>query len=303
MVNRLKEARIVNLANIQNLVDNALVKEIAPKCKKMKKLVLKYCTHVTDEAIAAIAENCPHLTSVDISTCSVTNLSIKILAEKCKNLEFLAFNYCFRITPDVMDFLKQLPNLKNVEVHQTYRFISWHYKLVTTKFPHPLVIHGGIEDRHTHDREKLFAELKTKNFIIEKMGNCPVSKMEWEYKKSKVIGASKCNFALAYNLKESKKLYVIIGLDTGCFGFKLKQGRDYEGSRDLFRKKINISKDPISLFPWWDDVKNWGWMELYQNDRTVCMAGFDRFRWMYESYRICSHQIKQDIKTTRMKII
>lgn len=69
--------------------------------KSIEKLSLAGCkTTLLDSDIESLVESCPNLVDLDLSDAqSLTNLSIKLIADNLVKLEYVAFSRCYSITP------------------------------------------------------------------------------------------------------------------------------------------------------------------------------------------------------------
>eukprot|EP00937_MAST-01D_sp_MAST-1D-sp2_P007685 g7685.t1 len=103
------EVRKVNLSSNKNITDEA-VKAIAEKCPHLTTINLMRCENITN---LTFAEKCPHLMSIDLSYCeNITNLTF---AEKCPNLTTIHLQYCKNITDEaVKAFAEKCPHLTKI---------------------------------------------------------------------------------------------------------------------------------------------------------------------------------------------
>eukprot|EP01032_Pedospumella_encystans_P011990 gene11990-13904_t len=92
---------------------------MAKTCKDLRKLDLSSCPDVTDECLATIALNCPHLTYLDCSMGgrSLTDLGVILLAQGCTKLKLLKLPFSDTITDaSLFAIAHNCPRLENVSV-------------------------------------------------------------------------------------------------------------------------------------------------------------------------------------------
>lgn len=72
----------------------------------------------TDEVVEAFANNCPSLTSVNLTGCyKITNAAIAILLEKCTKLTSLSLERCYKI--NCYNQIKKCTDLKSLNLKMT----------------------------------------------------------------------------------------------------------------------------------------------------------------------------------------
>ena len=77
-----------------DLTDDSIA-AVAANCPHLAELNVRDCKHLTDALIAAVAEKCASLAELDVERCSnLTNASVKAVAEKCRNLTLLNVMQC-----------------------------------------------------------------------------------------------------------------------------------------------------------------------------------------------------------------
>lgn len=62
---------------------------IANSCTKLQTVYLRRCINISDEAVIALAQNCPYLQYLNIASCDITDESLKIIATNSKFLQSL----------------------------------------------------------------------------------------------------------------------------------------------------------------------------------------------------------------------
>ena len=75
---------------------------------------LKGCAAITDEAVCAIGDRCPHLVSLNLTGCEqITDAGVGKVGENCPQLTTLNLGGCSQITDAGFDTLREaLPNCK-----------------------------------------------------------------------------------------------------------------------------------------------------------------------------------------------
>jgi hypothetical protein len=85
------------------------------------------CISINFLPFTRLAERCPHLCELDISSCSnVTDMGIVRLAEGCPDLHSLDLSWCLNITDigNLYHRIRLLPSLLSIYIHvHIYRFI------------------------------------------------------------------------------------------------------------------------------------------------------------------------------------
>ena len=92
---------------------------MAKACKDLRQLDLSACPDITDECLATIALNCPHLTILDCAMGgrSFTDLGVVLLAQGCSKLKLLKLPFNDTITDASLTALAHhCPRLGNVSV-------------------------------------------------------------------------------------------------------------------------------------------------------------------------------------------
>ena len=77
-----------------DLTDDSIA-AVAANCPHLAELNVRDCKHLTDALIAAVAEKCASLAELDVGDCSIlTDASRAAVADNCRNLEVLSVVNC-----------------------------------------------------------------------------------------------------------------------------------------------------------------------------------------------------------------
>lgn len=99
----------VNLSNCVNLTDKFVVDLARVHGGTLEVLNLEGGRRITDDSLAAIAENCVLLNDLDVSKCGITDSGVSCLSEGVQiNLQILSVSGCSKITNKCTPFLKKL---------------------------------------------------------------------------------------------------------------------------------------------------------------------------------------------------
>lgn len=119
----------VDVSNIQHLglrmcldLTDDIIQSFVNKCHKIVSIDLSYCYLVTDGSIKAIASSVHNktLTTLNLEMCKrITNIGVKLLAEKCINLTTLNISELPKIDDDGLIALSTLPSLQHIELNFT----------------------------------------------------------------------------------------------------------------------------------------------------------------------------------------
>jgi hypothetical protein len=91
---------------------------------------------LTDEAIKILAENCPHLTSINLSHTELTDAAIKILAEKCPHLTSIHLRMCNKLTDEAIKTLAEnCPHLTSIDLSGCFRVTYKAIKILAENCP------------------------------------------------------------------------------------------------------------------------------------------------------------------------
>ena len=109
--------RSLDMYGCDRLTDQSLI-SIAKYLEAIEEIDVGKCSLITDEGVLAISLHCKLLVSFDGSNCSeLSDDSVMNLATNCKELEFLAFEFCEKITNNCVEYLKMCKNLKHLDLN------------------------------------------------------------------------------------------------------------------------------------------------------------------------------------------
>lgn len=92
-----KNLNHLSLNSCETITDNGL-KELAINAKNLYWLSLDCCPEITDDGIEYLAIHCDSLRALNLSNCSLTDLSLNILSVHCRNLTKINLSYNPNIT-------------------------------------------------------------------------------------------------------------------------------------------------------------------------------------------------------------
>ncbi|CAJ0651099.1 10059_t:CDS:2 [Entrophospora sp. SA101] len=116
----------LDVSDIENLTD-VVIELVGERCRRLQGLNVSMCKKITDKGITAIAskckglrrditdksvidlaENCPHLLELDLTSChQITGDAIQSVFENCSQLRELRLAYCRYLTEE--PFIKAMP--------------------------------------------------------------------------------------------------------------------------------------------------------------------------------------------------
>jgi hypothetical protein len=105
----------INLANVESISDGS-IRALAFGCSMLESIDLSenFSGAITDEALFALAENCPSLKYVNFSDCSNISLAgINAIIEKCGTVERIYISNCEALRSE------WLPKIANVINHHS----------------------------------------------------------------------------------------------------------------------------------------------------------------------------------------
>ncbi len=115
----LQKLKFLDLCGAENLSDGGL-KAIA-ECKDLEYLNLTWCVELTDEGVVTLARGCQLLTLFSIhGNLKITRLSLAALAENCRLLQTLDLQGCAAIPAEERSdatLKRAFPNLKCTQYH------------------------------------------------------------------------------------------------------------------------------------------------------------------------------------------
>lgn len=111
--------RKINLENTG--VTDLGVRLVALHCPQLSRIVLKGCHKITNLSLSILAQNCKNLKQVVLSECKISNYAVQIIAQECKsNLQVLDLTDCSQITDEAVIYLAyHCPNLKCLKLRGT----------------------------------------------------------------------------------------------------------------------------------------------------------------------------------------
>ncbi|XP_016474050.2 EIN3-binding F-box protein 2 [Nicotiana tabacum] len=99
----------VNLSDCLNLTDQVVLSLARLHGETLELLNLDGCRKVTDESLMAIADNCPLLNDLDVSTCAITDSGVAGLSCGVQvNLQVLSLSGCSMVSNKSVPYLKKL---------------------------------------------------------------------------------------------------------------------------------------------------------------------------------------------------
>ncbi|CAB3985093.1 F-box LRR-repeat 7 [Paramuricea clavata] len=106
------------LANCPLITDVAM-SEIATNLSAVRCLDVCGCVKVTDHGVRALARSCNRLNSLDLSSTSITQKSVMLLASYCsQNLQSLKLSFCVDVTDDsVSRLVKHCKRMKTLHLY------------------------------------------------------------------------------------------------------------------------------------------------------------------------------------------
>uniref|UniRef100_A0AAG5DS24 F-box domain-containing protein n=1 Tax=Anopheles atroparvus TaxID=41427 RepID=A0AAG5DS24_ANOAO len=138
-IDRLKKLRVLKVSGCYRMTDFAL--RYGFKFTELKELSLSRCHQISEAGIERLVATCPALEYLDLSECpNINDNCVKMIAVQlkristlklancplltetclaflttfCKNLKYLYVRGCFKLPPDIVDRLSQIPTLRQV---------------------------------------------------------------------------------------------------------------------------------------------------------------------------------------------
>ena len=78
---------------------------------------LNYCSGITDGGVSAIAQGCPHLTSINLTRSEITDISLSAIAEGCPQLTSIDLTGCYKVSDmGVSGFVMRCSHLSSINL-------------------------------------------------------------------------------------------------------------------------------------------------------------------------------------------
>ena len=77
-------------------ISDRAIKEIAKSCHRLEHLNLGVCGLISEDTICIIARLCRNLSYLDLMQCSITDTTVKQIANSCHKLEHFDIYSCYR---------------------------------------------------------------------------------------------------------------------------------------------------------------------------------------------------------------
>ncbi|CAL9771710.1 unnamed protein product [Musa acuminata subsp. burmannicoides] len=117
----------VNLSNCVNVTDALVAMLVKSHGGTLKVFNLDGCKHITDRSLLAIADGCSELDNLDLSSCSISDYGVAVLASARQlNLRILSLASCSKVTQKSLPFLGNMGssmvglNLQHCRLISTY---------------------------------------------------------------------------------------------------------------------------------------------------------------------------------------
>jgi len=110
---------LTSLAITNNRLLNRFgIYELVKNCPLLKILDFSGCQGVDDNCLSSISTYCNQLNSLSVMCCQqITDLGVKQLVTGCRKLHTLNLANCSSITNDAVKILRQMPNLRRLDVY------------------------------------------------------------------------------------------------------------------------------------------------------------------------------------------
>ncbi|RRT54139.1 hypothetical protein B296_00024345 [Ensete ventricosum] len=97
LLTRFPHLSSISLAGCTELPDSALLR-LREFGSNIRYLSLYCCFGISEHGLAHVSTGCPHLVSITLYRCNITDIGLRILAKHCKVLENIDLSYCMQIS-------------------------------------------------------------------------------------------------------------------------------------------------------------------------------------------------------------
>ena len=127
--------REIFLARCMSITNEAVI-ALADNCPKMDRIYLAGLIHVTDEAIIKVISQCKNLSVLSVPGCGITDASVLAACELASTLEVAQFSFCEQVTEFAVGRLcYDCPKLTIVQLVGCYRILSSYIFQYSIKCP------------------------------------------------------------------------------------------------------------------------------------------------------------------------